>query len=292
MATKLPIVVGYNDKKHSRAALVWAVQEARRRQAPLRVLFAANYPGMTYGATGDAVEPDPGALEAAEAVTATGVAIARGTAPELDIIGSTDVLSPSKALIEASSSAQLVVIGTRGRSSLLAAFLGSVAFTIAGRAACPVIVVKGDPTKPPAHDVVAVGTDGSPEADNAVRHAAEFAKGWKVPLEVICCTGIDRMPAELDRAHHGAEEIISRTLAALPAYYSDLELSGRIADAAPEQVLVEASTKVRLVVVGSRGRGAFDGLLLGSVSHAVIHGAQCPVAVIGSKAGLRLTPPM
>ena len=67
------VVVGYNGKKHSRAALAWGADEAAKRDAPLLVLFAANYPGMTVEPGSGLHHRDPGALEAAEEVTARGV---------------------------------------------------------------------------------------------------------------------------------------------------------------------------------------------------------------------------
>ena len=67
------VVVGYNGKDHSRAALAWGAKEAARREAPLLVLFAANYSGMTVE-PGPGRHREPGTLEAAEEVTARGVA--------------------------------------------------------------------------------------------------------------------------------------------------------------------------------------------------------------------------
>jgi len=59
------VVVGYNGKRHSRAAVAWGAEEAARRDAPLLVLFAANYPGMTVEPGPGLLERNPGALEAA-----------------------------------------------------------------------------------------------------------------------------------------------------------------------------------------------------------------------------------
>jgi hypothetical protein len=67
------VVVGFNGKDHSRAALAWGTEEAAGRGAPLLVLFAANYPGMTAEPGPGLLHRDPGALEAAEEVTQRGV---------------------------------------------------------------------------------------------------------------------------------------------------------------------------------------------------------------------------
>jgi hypothetical protein len=92
------VVVGYNGKDHGRAALAWAAAEAGRRDAPLVVLYAANYPGMT-GEPGPGLHHrDPAALQAAEAVTARGVAEAVAVDPTLTVLGATEVTSPARAL--------------------------------------------------------------------------------------------------------------------------------------------------------------------------------------------------
>lgn len=65
-----PVVVGYNGRPHAKEALVWAAAEASRRDVSLRVVYAANYPGMTLGPGPGLLDPSPGALEAAEEVTA------------------------------------------------------------------------------------------------------------------------------------------------------------------------------------------------------------------------------
>ena len=76
------VVVGYNGKDHSRAALVWGVREAVRRDTPLIVLYAANYPGMTMEPGPGLLEREPGALNDAMQVTARGVAEALTVHPQ------------------------------------------------------------------------------------------------------------------------------------------------------------------------------------------------------------------
>ena len=185
------VVVGYNGKKHSRAALAWGVDEAAKQDAPLLVLFAANYPGMTVEPSSGLHHRDPGALEAAEEVTARGVSQAVEANPGLLIAGATEVTSPSRALTEASNDAAILVVGSRGYGRVLGALLGSVAFAVAAQARCPVIVVKDealDSPVGPEHRVV-VGTDGSPEAAAAVGFAASRAVKASADLEIITCTG-------------------------------------------------------------------------------------------------------
>jgi nucleotide-binding universal stress UspA family protein len=278
------VVVGYNGKKHSRVALAWAAEEAAQRNAPLLVLFAANYPGMTLEPGPGLLQRDPGALEAAQEVTARGVSEAIEAHPGLLIVGATEVTSPSQALTEASSDAALVVLGSRGYGRILGALLGSVAFAVAARAICPAIVVKdesGDRRVGPQRRVV-VGTDGSAEAAAAVAFAADRAAAASAALEIITCTGGHQVE---DVGEHelraAAERIAEEAADRLAQTHPDLPLSTRVEDCPAERTLVDASADAGLVVVGTRGRGAFEGMLLGSVSHAVIYGAECAAAVVG-----------
>jgi nucleotide-binding universal stress UspA family protein len=193
------------------------------------------------------------------------------------------VTSPAEALTEASTQAALVVIGTRGFGRVMGALLGSVAFAVAASAECPVVVVKGDPgTRPigPDHKVV-VGTDGSPSGEAAVDFAASRAAEASAALEVVTSTG-EHPNADVD------DETLRATAASIAQSAADrvagahpgLTVTTRVEDSPAERTLVDASADAGLVVVGTRGRGAFKGMVLGSVSHAVIYGAQCPVAVV------------
>ena len=277
------VVVGYNGRNHSRAALTWGVEEAARRGAQLVVLFAANYPGMTVEPGSGLFHREPGALDAAYDVTARGVREALDQRPEVHAVGATEVTSPSQALVEASRDAALVVLGTRGYGRIVGALLGSVAFNVASQAACPVVVVQeqsvGRSLGPDSR--VVVGTDGSAESLAAVMFAADCAASAPAVLEIVTCTGghqVESVDGHELRA--AADRIASSASAQVRSDRPALTVVTRVEDCPAEMTLIEASSDAGLVVVGTRGRGAFKGMLLGSVSHAVIHGARCTVAVV------------
>lgn len=277
------VVVGYNGKEHARTALAWAAGEAARRHAPLMVLFAANYPGMTVEPGPGLFHRDPGALEAAEEVTARGVAEALAAHPDLVVVGATEVTGPAQALIEASREAAVVVLGSRGYGRVLGALLGSVGFAVAARATCPVVVVKdGAEERPVGPDrPVVVGADGSPHAAAAVAFGATRAAAADAPLVVVTCTGGHQVPhIDEGELRSLATRIAESAAAEAGAAHPGLHVSTRVEDCPPEVTLVDAARTAGLVVLGTRGRGAFEGMLLGSVSHAVIHGAECAVAVV------------
>lgn len=281
------VVVGWNGKAHSEAALAWATAEAVETRAPLVVLYAANYPGMTGPEAPGVFERDPGALEAAEEVTARGVGEALRMQPVLHVFGATEVESPARALVEASREASVVVLGSRGYGRVVGALLGSVAFNVAARAECPVVVVKdecADRRVGPDHRVV-VGTDGSEHAGAAVEYAAARAAAASADLEIVTCTGGHQVePVDEQALRDSARARASAAAERVLATHPKLTVSTRVEDCPAEVTLIALSADAGLVVVGTRGRGAFEGLLLGSVSHAVIYGASCAVAVVDTGA--------
>lgn len=278
------VVVGYNGRDHSAVALAWAADEAVRRGAPLVVLFAANYPGMTVEPGPGLLHREPGALDAAYDVTAQGVREALERQPGVHVVGATELSSPSRALLDGSEGAALVVLGTRGYGRVVGALLSSVAFSVAARAACPVVVVEEESAGrlPGSDSPVVVGVDGSPESLAAVDFAAGCAARAPAVLEIVTCTGGHQVESVTEgelrtMAHRIAGSAATRVREAHPG----LAVVTRVDDCPAEVTLVDASADAGLLVVGTRGRGAFTAMLLGSVSHALIYGARCTVAVVG-----------
>jgi nucleotide-binding universal stress UspA family protein len=205
------------------------------------------------------------------------VAEALALQPRLHVSGVTLATAPADTLVDAASSAGLLVVGSRGFGRALAALLGSVALSVAARASCPVVVVKSGSRADSASEVVA-GFDGSPEAAAALRFAADHAAATSSGLLIVTATSENAPAGMLLAARNIAEEgreTVGRT-------HPELDVVTVVEPGPAERALVNASPSARLVVVGTRGRGAFRGMLLGSVSQAVIDGARCPVAVIGT----------
>ena len=149
-----PIVVGVDGSDASGAALRWAAEEARFRAVPLVVVHAWSFvpaqpigdPGLLAVPAGDIAGQLEAESVAARSILAEGVAAALGDDPGLEVEQQLVESDPGDALVAASESAELVVVGSHGRSGLRAALLGSVSRHVASHAACPVVVVKAAPT--------------------------------------------------------------------------------------------------------------------------------------------------
>jgi nucleotide-binding universal stress UspA family protein len=129
---------------------------------------------------------------------------------------------------------------------------------------------------------VVVGIDGSPEAAGALRFAADHAVATSSGLLIVTATGEQVSAGNgSDRALVAARKVADEGREAICRTHPQLGVVAVVEHGPAERALVAASAAAGLVV-GTRGRGALRGMLLGSVSQAVIDGARCPVAVIGA----------
>lgn len=288
------IVVGYDDSPSSVAALVWAAATARRWDTTLTVLHSADVaaapvvPGYELSRLPETV------AEAGRELLADGVDRARRLMGDPSrVVGLPGVGSPAAELVHASKDAELVVTGSRGRGPLAAGLLGSVAFAVTAHALCPAVVVHAERPVQPDHDhPVVVGVDASQASDRAVDLAAEMAALSGAPLHIVHVAhgsfspdaqayvetargGTDHTKAV--RAH--AEEMLQRAAERAQGAFANLRVETEVLYGSPGHVLSPLGAHAGLIVVGSRGRGGFTGLLLGSVSHTVIHEAACPVMI-------------
>jgi nucleotide-binding universal stress UspA family protein len=279
------IVVGVDGSPSSDLALDWAVEECTRRKLPLHIIhaFSYGYP-MTNTGLGYAVG---GLRERADSIRGDAIARARRKSPTLAISWSDPGHGPAPALVGASESAATVVVGARGMSAARGLVLGSVSVQVASHASCPVVVVHDTPA--PAEAPVVVGVDGSALSTNAIAYAYAQASSRGVGLTVVHGWWLEYVEGTSDSAtwtvnwqKFAAEEqaLVAESLAGWKETYPEVEVRRHSVRGLPVETLVRQSESACLVVVGTRGRGGFSGLLLGSVSQGVMHRAHCPVAVV------------
>jgi nucleotide-binding universal stress UspA family protein len=138
-ATSGPVVVGVDGSETSLRALGFAVERAAQRDVPLRVLRVWEPPGERWVPPGF----DPAAVSAAEREAAeSDLARWRESFPDVPVDVEVAAGNPAALLVEQSRSAQLVVVGTRGRGGLRGMLLGSVSQQLLQHAHCPVAVVR------------------------------------------------------------------------------------------------------------------------------------------------------
>src|SRR3954470_9044979 len=179
------IVVGYDGSPSATHAVEWAAAEAARRRQPLTVLYVIDYGRFAGGAGGSSVGTSWApylAEEPAKLLVDKGVERARNAAPDVRVTGEAKVGRPIGALIEASRTTDLMIVGSRGFSELGNLVVGSVAAALAEHGRCPVVIVRGDGTVVPGPDhPVVVGVDGSASSQAALAYAAGTARDASAP---------------------------------------------------------------------------------------------------------------
>jgi nucleotide-binding universal stress UspA family protein len=282
------VVVGYDGSGPAEHALDWAAAEAARRGVPLVVATAFDVTGLVAGMDAAPLPADVGEL--AE-VAGRGATRARRAVPGLEV---REVARPDGAagmLVELSRRAELVVVGKRGHGEVAGALLGSVAFAVTAHAQCPVTVVQGaSDVRPGPESPVLVGVDGSAGSLLALEYAADLAAGAGAALTVVtawrCTTADTRVGARaaavdvVEQTRARAREVATAAAEAARMRHANLVVRAEVLIGLPGPVLTDLAAEHALLVVGCRGRGGFAGLLLGSVSHAVIHRSPCPVVVV------------
>jgi nucleotide-binding universal stress UspA family protein len=282
------VIVGVDGSPQSQQALRWAAAEAARRGATLDIIHAF-HTRWSLSASGPD-HGDHGAAAAGRTVVDQAVEDARQSAPGIEVTGFTVDGGAAKAILDAVEPGDLVVVGNRGHSELGAALTGSTCQQVATHASTSVVVVRG--RQDPGDGPVVVGFDGSANAQSTLDAAFEAAHDRSSALAVIRAFRhstpawpADSPPPEVynpQTAREALTDELTRLTRPLADKYPDVTVHASVADGDPAQVLVDASHRGQLVVVGSRGHGGFAGLLLGSVGMHLIHHSHCPVLVARS----------
>ncbi|MFJ4686837.1 universal stress protein [Streptomyces sp. NPDC091377] len=292
--SELPVIAAVDGSEDSLRALDWAVDAARRRAAPLRVVHVRQYAAWTQ--PGAPVTVPPGDVEDQVLDDVRAHLARRGEVPETEYLGIDGAVGV--ALPELGDSAQLIVLGSRGRGGFASLLLGSNGVAVSRDAPCPVVVVpRPDRTVDDAPEVepgrrVVVGLNVDSPDDSTLAFAfAEAARrdarlhvvaGYPWPIQTWNTPG-EILPPALDQEAIASE---TRTLAEgslaahrerHPAVRADLfTVPGDVAGN-----IVAASKDAELTVVGRhRRRLLAPAPMLGSVTHAVLLHAASPVAVI------------
>lgn len=274
------VVVGVAGTPSSEDAVRWGAAAADARGADLVLVHAVGLPVAGYeGIWDDAAGQGVADMLAREA------AVAAEGHPDLKVRTEIDMESPGLALTRRSETAALLVVGTRRTTPQHRVFSGSLAYQVVAGSQCPVGVVP--PSSRVPENRVVVGADGSRDSLAAVRAAAREADrtgavlhvvhAWKEPT-VLASMGW--VPPELPSSVKDEERVVlAESTAGLAEDYPDLEVERTLVEADPASALLTAAATARLLVVGSHGRGGVARMLLGSVSHAMVLHAPCPVLV-------------
>ncbi|TCO42416.1 nucleotide-binding universal stress UspA family protein [Kribbella antiqua] len=283
------VVVGVDGSVSAQGALAWAAAEASSRHCPLRIVHAFSWPmlgnplDMTF--VGDM---NNGLQSAAEWILTEAEAHAREVAPDIKVIANLFVGPAAPTLLSEAQAADLVVVGSRGVGGFRGLLVGSVSATVAAHAPCPVVVVHphGDGTAFPSSPTgrIVVGVDGSEISAAAIRFAFQQAARRHIGITAVHAATPTRQHPSLrvpaDIVDQIDRQLFAEAMESKRVLFPAIDVQTRLAHAHPAQALIDASAGAELVVVGSHGRGGFAGMLLGSVSQAVLQHAACPVAVV------------
>lgn len=272
------IVVAYDGSPDAQTALTWAIRTALLTEQPVQAVIATAADDLMPQRSllwGDHLEE---VRQSAEKVL--GEALLQDAAVELRAGPAVPVL------LDAAADASLLVVGSRGHGQVAGLVAGSVSQHLARHAPCPVVVAR--PVAHPAASRIVVGVDGSGGSDAALEFACRRAELTGEHVVVVhgwrdgSATGTTRreVPEQFMERISEEERLLGESLAGVQGDHPDVHLVPEAIPVVAWRALADASSAATLLVVGSRGRGAFTGMLLGSVSQQVLHHAQCPVAVV------------
>ncbi|MEV6020197.1 MULTISPECIES: universal stress protein [unclassified Streptomyces] len=284
-----PLVVGVDGSDSSLLAVDWAVDEAARHGLPLRLVHASRW--ETYEGIQPSFRTDRSSEEVmSQHIVASCLERARRRDPAVKVSGDALAEDPVSALLHAGPEAFALVTGSRGRGEIAGMLLGSVSLAVAARAACPVIVVRGaEPSRHGTFGRVVVGVGAAAGGPGAVRFALREAqargsgvtavRAWRNPSQepvdhMLLADDAARLREE--RASTGLDEALRDAAREHP----QVEVRRETVEGPAHRALLDASARADLVVVGAQRRHGHFGLQLGRVAHALLHHAECPVAVV------------
>jgi nucleotide-binding universal stress UspA family protein len=293
-----PVIVGTDGSPPATAAVIWAAGEAARRSLPLRIVHVRE--PWSYGTP---YYPAPGILdqlaESDKEIVAEAARVAREHRPEVEVETEIAYGPIAQSLREQSEAGFETVVGNRGFGGFTGMLLGAVSLRVAGHAAGPVIVVRGDTGGDTGGDVsgdtggdqgeVVAGIDPAEDSAPVLDYAFDAARIRGVRLRIVHSWQLLAPPvdfsgtADVEEIAQSIRTDVDKTVTPWRELHSGVEVVTTVARDHPVRALTVASARADLVIVGSRNRGALGLMHLGSVSHGLVHHAHCPVAVVRAR---------
>ena len=279
------IVVGVDGSAASDAAVFWAARDAAMRNVPLHLVhmfntFVPTFPQIPMPSGVAEWQEDDGRKVLEQAVKIA--ADAMPTDRKISITSEVKCSPPVPTLVDLSEEAEMIVVGCNGRGAVGRVVLGSVSSGVVHGAKCPVAVIRAEASYVPRSDraPVLVGIDCSPTSELALAIAFDEASFRGVELTALHAWS-DLAVYQLPWVEWAseAERNLAEYLSGWRERYPDVKVNRVVTLDHPGRALIEESESAQLVVVGSHGRGGVTGMLLGSVSNAVVHSVHAPVIV-------------
>jgi nucleotide-binding universal stress UspA family protein len=285
----LPLVVGVDGSAAGYRAADWATDEAALHGLPLRIVHASlweRYEGPVLTQS----EEVPSEHAIAQGIVGRAAERARQRNPDVKVTVDIVPEDAEAALLREARRAAAVVTGCRGRGPITGALLGSVSRSLATRASCPVVVVRGTPyNQQGANGRIVVGLGEAATSTAAIRFAFREAEARRCALDAV---RVWRRPAHKPLAHpllaggpaHHYEDqasaLLDDALRAPEHEHPDLPVHRVTAEGPAHHVLLTHSATADLLVLGAPRRRGPLALPLGRVAHAALQHADCPVAVV------------
>ncbi|HEY6744197.1 MAG TPA: universal stress protein [Mycobacteriales bacterium] len=281
------VLVGVDESDCSQVALAWAAADAAARRAPLTIATVVDLPRLADIPLSTEVVDT--AQRSAQRRLDAAVARAREGAGGVPVQSRVLTGDPAAELVRLATGAEEVVVGSHGTGRLGRLLIGAVGSRVAEHAPCPAVVVRGRPAGGP----VVVGIDSSPDSEAALEYGFTYADRHGLPLVALhvytpgaVIYPVMPFPAppypveeELARIRAEAVRTAEQGVGTWMEKYPEVDSRTDVAEGGAAQKLVEASRTASLLVVGTRGHGGLAGMLLGSVSHAVLRHAHSPVVI-------------
>lgn len=277
------IVVGVDGSAPSKVALAWGIEQAARTGAQVQAVIAWYWFPMPIQPIQDA---DFKGL--AEDLLTEAIRETVKCPPDVKIDSAVTLGDPSRVLLEASHGADMLVVGNRGKGGLREALLGSVSQYCVQHATCPVAVLREASHLHDHERRIVVGVDGSRSSKAALRWAIRQASITDMDVEAIAAWTIPTYygyslfadGVQADDIAGPARRMIIKTIDEVGGADAEGKITSAVIHGDAAQVLVDASARAALLVLGNRGHSVLAEALLGSVSQRCVHHATCPVVIV------------